>query len=701
MRSVTKIFQNQINQVLISFLIVISSFFLVNSSAKAATDYSTYFYEYDSEFVDSTINHENFKTAYDKLMEYYTNGNYKNYLIYAFYNGNNIKLSILLFDTEDITINFGLTSSNIGLSFTHGYEYNCTLSDLTCTTSAINRSKTSIISFSGGSNKLTDENIIKNTFLINDSRKFFIYESSTDKIYTKNPSIEHFKDSEGNILDKIPVAKKKANITFEQNNYKYTNGDKEYVYAVDVKINFNVDDKDKYYYLYKFPTDEDDSWYTYTPIKEPVSTTIHLTENKAIYVKIVNKETDELVYDVTWNVVSINYKENYTLKKTYNSGTNGNDLYSLNITNLNKDSVNYDIPFKIQFGSNDFSNSYVPRIVDIKGYYGSDRKKEDKNVKIKDFKCYREVEGDSEVFCTGTMTKNLSLSAYYEIIFENTENYYLYYYDNFSDDYRTLDITTNLFKDYNKYRFKDNSNKAYISLKNKNQSNKKGSVILPSYYVTNDELNVRMFDYNSYSNVFENEHVSLYLEDKYYRKFDFEITDTIIPVLTNKKDKHCETYRYGEGTPNIDEGGYYTWIGDIKTFVPFSHRNNYLFSSYNEAVTCYQEEPVYFYVHKDFLVTFNKIDENKESIGNVPITDEEGNVILVVGKDDDNTNIYKEENKGFFDLVSESFSFFTKPLMEFLNMFNYFWNGLNIIIKYFIVFVIVFLLVLFILKFLL
>ena len=220
-----------LKKLLIVLTIFLSSFFLVNSSAKAATDYSTYFYEYDSEFVESTINHENFKTAYDKLMEYYTNGNYKNYLIYAFYFNNNIKLSILLFDTEDITINFNLENSYIGLSFTHGYEYNCTLSDLTCTTSAINRSKTSIISSSGGSNQLIDENIIKNTFLINDSRKFFIYESSTDKIYTKNPSIEHFKDSEGNILDKIPVAKDNL-----LNEYTPNQKDNLQLYSIDVYV---------------------------------------------------------------------------------------------------------------------------------------------------------------------------------------------------------------------------------------------------------------------------------------------------------------------------------------------------------------------------------------------------------------------------------------------------------------------------------
>ena len=462
-------------------------------------------------------------------------------------------------------------------------------------------------------------------------------------------------------------------------------------------IKYNVDDYSKYIYLYK--KESESNWSTYNFTSNNTSLTLNVTYNTSYIARILDKKTNDVLATSTYTITGISDFNTLKLVKTFNSGTNGNDLYSLNITNTS----NHDIPFKIQFGSNDFSSKYVPRISGIKGYIynpTTQQKKDSDLVSIKDFKCYKEIEGDTEVWCTGVLSKPQGSSAYYQIIFENTDNYYLYYYDSFSNSDRSLDITTNLFKDYNKYRFNSNSNKAYIYLKNKGQANMKGSVIIPYYYLNNDDLSVKLLKYNRINNTYGDEYSSYFIGDNYYKEIPFTVDENTVPVLTNKKNQHCETYYYGEGTGNTDEGGYYTWIGDTKTFVPFSWGNSNLYNIY-EGLTCYQEEPVYFYVHKDFKVSFNTIDEDKNSTSDVVISDDNGNIFFDIDKDSDNTDVYKEENKNFFDMVKESFNYFTSPLSEFLNMFTHFWNGLNIIIKYFIVFIFVFILALFILRFIL
>ena len=489
--------------------------------------------------------------------------------------------------------------------------------------------------------------------------------------------------------------KDNINISFGIKN-NYANGT-ENIISKDLTIKYNVDDYSKYIYLYK--KESESNWSTYNFTSNNTSLTLNVTYNTSYIARILDKKTNDVLATSTYTITGISDFNTLKLVKTFNSGTNGNDLYSLNITNTS----NHDIPFKIQFGSNDFSSKYVPRISGIKGYIynpTTQQKKDSDLVSIKDFKCYKEIEGDTEVWCTGVLSKPQGSSAYYQIIFENTDNYYLYYYDSFSNSDRSLDITTNLFKDYNKYRFNSNSNKAYIYLKNKGQANMKGSVIIPYYYLNNDDLSVKLLKYNRINNTYGDEYSSYFIGDNYYKEIPFTVDENTVPVLTNKKNQHCETYYYGEGTGNTDEGGYYTWIGDTKTFVPFSWGNSNLYNIY-EGLTCYQEEPVYFYVHKDFKVSFNTIDEDKNSTSDVVISDDNGNIFFDIDKDSDNTDVYKEENKNFFDMVKESFNYFTSPLSEFLNMFTHFWNGLNIIIKYFIVFIFVFILALFILRFIL
>lgn len=491
--------------------------------------------------------------------------------------------------------------------------------------------------------------------------------------------------------------KDNINISFGIKN-NYANGT-ENIISKDLTIKYNVDDYKKYIYLYK--KESDSNWSTHTFISNNTSLTLNVTYNTTYIARILDKKTNDVLSTSTFTITGISDFNTLKLVKTFNSGTNGDDLYSLNITN----SSNHDIPFKIQFGSNDFSSKYVPRISGIKGYIynpTTQQKKDGDLVNIKDFKCYKEIEGDTEVWCTGVLSKPQGSSAYYQIIFENTDNYYLYYYDSFSNSDRSLDITTNLFKDYNKYRFNSNSNKAYIYLKNKGQANTKGSVIIPYYYLNNDDLSVKLLKYNRNNNTYGDEYSSYFIGDNYYKEIPFTVDENTVPVLTNKKNQRCESYIFDGNNNSISDitrKGVLTYIGTAVTLSPFV--TPFIYDKVLTTTECYQEEPVYFYVHKDFKVSFNTIDEDKNSTSDVVISDDNGNIFFDIDKDSDNTDVYKEENKNFFDMVKESFNYFTSPLSEFLNMFTHFWNGLNIIIKYFIVFIFVFILALFILRFIL
>ena len=706
MKKNMKIFKKTIKMFSILFLTVISSLFFVNKTKAFTSDdgYNYVQFKYNYEKVNEIKSKENFNKAIDYIMNDFNNSDYNVYTIY-FTNDNSVHAvfgyDYLIFLASKKNDN---TNVYLEIDFETRAKYKHIYYDFTTdkgSTVYESLNQPNVARYSQLFNVYNDK---IETFNINSEYPYFaIYDSNID-IYTYSWSDKFylFYDLNKNSLiphgSKMPLVKNSSYITFDIKN-NYASGT-ENIISKDLTIKYNVDDYTKYIYLYK--KENDNTWSTYNFTSSNTSLTLNVTSNISYIARILDKSTNEILFTSTFNITNINDFDNLKLVKTFNSGTNGNDLYSLNITNTS----NHDIPFKIQFGSNDFSSKYVPRVSGIKGYIyvpGTQQKKDSNLVSIKDFKCYKEIEGDTEVWCTGVLSKPQGTSAYYQIIFENTDNYYLYYYDSFSNNERSLDITTNLFKDYNKYRFNSNSNKAYIYLKNKGQTNMKGSVIIPYYYLNNDDLSVKLLKYNRINNTYGDEYSSYFIGDNYYKEIPFTVDDNTVPVLTNKKNQHCETYYYGEGTANADEGGYYTWIGDTKTFVPFSYNNSIWMGNHYifKGLTCYQEEPVYFYVHKDFKVSFNIIDEDKNSTSDVVISDDNGNIFFDIDKDSDNTNVYKEENKSFFDMVKESFNYFTSPLSEFLNMFTHFWNGLNIIIKYFIVFIFVFILALFILRFIL
>lgn len=703
MKKNMKIFKKTIKMFSILFLTIISSLFFANKTKALTSDdgYNYVYFKYDYDFINEQVKTPYFDTIISNIKTELENSSYSYYVIYFTDNAN---VRVLFANGSVDFQGYGDSSSSVKFQFA-SWEQRRTLSY-----SLKTGEKNSDNEFVKVSNKTVYTDVLTNVNVntynnINDVNPYFaIYDSNvnintnawSNKFYlfydlNKNELIPH--------QGEMPLAKNNRvsiDMTTKSNYASGTNN----VISKDLTIKYNVDDYTKYIFLYK--ESDDESWTTYNFLNNNTTLTLNVTYNTSYVARILDKETNEILATNSYNITSISDFNSLKLVKTFNSGTNGNDLYSLNITNTSS----HDIPFKIQFGSNDFSSNYVPRISGIKSYIyipNTQQKRESGSVSIKNFKCYKEIEGDTEVWCTGVLSKPQGSSAYYQIIFENTDNYYLYYYDSFSNSDRSLDITTNLFKDYNKYRFNSNSNKAYIYLKNKGQANMKGSVIIPYYYLNNDDLSVKLLKYNRINNTYGDEYSSYFIGDNYYKEIPFTVDENTVPVLTNKKNQHCETYYYGEGTANADEGGYYTWIGDTKTFVPFSYNNSIWMGNHYifEGLTCYQEEPVYFYVHKDFKVSFNTIDDDKNSTSDVVISDDNGNIFFDIDKDSDNTDVYKEENKNFFDMVKESFSYFTSPLSEFLNMFTHFWNGLNIIIKYFIVFIFVFILALFILRFIL
>ena len=500
-------------------------------------------------------------------------------------------------------------------------------------------------------------------------------------------------------FDDIEVVNLPVSIDFNFKNNSIVVNNENRVISKDLTISLNNYDRDKHIFQYQIVKEGSsltENWITHTFYNNHILV-LNIKENCEIYTRVLDKDNN-IISNNTFLINDI--YNTLKLNKIYNSGeVYGNDLYSLNITNFNTNSLNYDIPFRIQFGSNDFSDNY-PLISSFRGYYYNTTTQEkvlDNNVYIKNFVCNKTTA--SETICEGILTKNSNKPTYYEIIFANTDNYYLYYYDYLDNSYRNVDITTNLFKDYNKYYFNNNSNQAYISLNNINQTNKKGSLIIPYYFINNDYLNVKLRKFNLKDNSFGSEYSPYFLNDKYYKRFDFEINDNYIPVLTNKKGTYCNTYYVNsEDIFDIASGynGYFLNFNNDKLYTIFNSIELLNFSLYSKDTICYKEELVYFYLHKDFKITFNEID----SSNNIAITDNNGNIIIDIDSSV-NSEVLYDNDKSFFDSVKESFEYFSTPFREIFNMISYFWNLLAMPFKFLFIFVFIIVLALFIFKFIL
>lgn len=742
MKRLSKILKKTINQFGILSIISISSFLFFNSKISAS---EPLYVKLDLTHTNYLNTYNNLKDDLDLVINTIENNNVYNYK-YILYIGNEPTygdfIRVYLFnhdyDTTDTCyllplryygssnlyrLDGGCSNSNRYTHYTYYSDYDgYQIDDINSLISNINNTlNTENYTNTSGRQKITIQSVVSYyfeaftySFFTGNTNFVYPYTSSGVDVNVKNinstanelynlrindinyPINSAITSEELNTINGVNIL---PTINFTSTSNTIIVDDIEYINSKDVTINFNASDYENYFYIYKL--ENSNNWITYNPIQAETNITLNVSENTHVIAQILDKNTSEIVTTSTYTISDINKYTGLTLRKTYNSGTNGNDLHSLNI--INYDST-YDIDFKIQFGPNDFDGSHTPYITQINAYAYNTQTQQKINtsaVYVDDFICYKEIEGDVETWCTGTLKTDMNSPSYYEIIFANTDNYYLYYYDNYVLDDRKIDITTNLFKDYNKYYFNMNSDKAYINLKSINQSNKEGSIIIPYYYLNNDELDIKVRKYNSSIGDFETNYNSYPFIDNYYHKIDFEISDTYYPIITNKKGRYCTTYYVNDQeileefktSENLFYPSY--TLGDLYYSIFLTDISSAI-HLYDTQTECYQEEEVYFYVHKDFKVTFGEIGSSDD----VYIYDDNFNVIDKVDKDFNNTSPYTG-SETFFDSVKNSINYFATPIREILNMISYLWSGLNPIIQCFIIFIFIFLIGLFVFKFLL
>ena len=423
------------------------------------------------------------------------------------------------------------------------------------------------------------------------------------------------------------------------------------------KVTIKFDKKyidDTYIYSYKFVNsfeqiiEEDiDIKFDYNGFLESY---INIIDNGLLTIYIKDKYGD-IYYEEDFNISDLN---NFIQRAAFDSNGNGNDMYSLNIKyysdasnmGINSNSNSHYIPFAIMYYSNDFSDINTPRIIDYKAYYIYHDSKYDADsdkLYIDKFVCNNY---GNQVICSGAIV-DTTLGRYgveVDIKFNNIDNYSLHYFDKGLNlyEYRDIDVLSNSFVGYTKYKIPDNSSKVYIYKRHINQNQKTGNVIFPTYYTFEDYIDIKATYYN------RNQYITYYSfsNDDYYSVYDFDLTNDEVLVLSYNNVNTCNADVFGK------------------------------------VIEC-QHDNMYIYVSNDFLVRFNYYSNS-----DFKLTDDDGNDIYI-DQDYNNSN-FINKNDSFIDLFKDSFNNFSSSIRYIVNMISTIWNGFPVIIKSF--FVIIFVL---------
>lgn len=391
--------------------------------------------------------------------------------------------------------------------------------------------------------------------------------------------------------------------SFDYNNKKYiVSRDYQFVYPIE---NFPYDYHTYYYSL------DNKNWHN-TEDNVPFFEKTFTSDFK-IYFKIVENETGDVVLTDEFEDTSFSKLNVVT---SFNSATNGSNLYSINVLNTYTEK-NIDIPFKFQLWSNDMKPENIPVLQTVYGYYynkTTGTKTLTNDVSVKDLKCDYSAYSTNEVVCTGVMTKKNNEATYYEFIFENADNYQLFYYDNLPKDfsYRTITMTKKDFVGYTYYKFPSNSSRMIITKRSNSQELKKGSIVFPFYYTINENIDIHYKYLSNKDFVNGNEHL---FSDNYYYSVDFDLSNEKAFVVGVKHSRLCADF---ENTiVNYDS--------------PLLFFDNLYFNFRRKKGEC--KNPYYeyvgIYVSNEFQVTFNDVNNS----GSIVIPDDDGNSIIITPDD--------------------------------------------------------------------
>ena len=229
--------------------------------------------------------------------------------------------------------------------------------------------------------------------------------------------------------------------------------------------------------------------------------------------------------------------DNLTLKKTFNSGTNAGAMGKI-VWDINAygDIAAMDglLPFKIQFGSNDFTIKNMPKFSSYKIYgsnnfeSGWDDITNDERFYFDEFNFEKHtLEGSlTETIMTSTLNIPSDMCVYenikVEFYFDNTSNFYLYTFDdmttNFNEGWSDVEY---YFNDYIYYEFPKNTRYAFIS--SKTIDNIKGQIYFPYNFFdnTNSLLGAYIYDYLNNNFLYSIDNIP-FEENDYYHYFDFD-----------------------------------------------------------------------------------------------------------------------------------------------------------------------------------
>lgn len=277
--------------------------------------------------------------------------------------------------------------------------------------------------------------------------------------------------------------------------------------------------------------------------------------------------------------------DDLTLKKTFNSGTNAGAMGKI-VWDINAygDIAAMDglLPFKIQYGSNDFTIKNIPKFSSYK-IYGSNSFESgwtditnDERFYFDDFNFEKyTLEGSlTETIMTSTLNIPSDMCVYenikVEFYFDNTSNFYLYTFDdmttNFNESWSDVEY---YFNDYIYYEFPKNTRYAFIS--SKTIDNIKSKIYFPFNFSGNSEIlfGAYIYDYNKNS-VMNSINDKSFKDNSYYSYFDFNYTLSNGEIL------------FLERKINTEETPYFYVHKDL--FVQFENKKSFSIKTVNGFV---------------------------------------------------------------------------------------------------------------------
>lgn len=270
---------------------------------------------------------------------------------------------------------------------------------------------------------------------------------------------------------------------------------------------------------------------------------------------------DSLTTFTNSNDIEVNYK------MSFNSGESAEDMKKVVVTFFESENTNSmsngKIKFRLQFGSNDFSDTNIPIFSHYK-IYGKKRVSsttweevpetildDDGTIyehKITDIKnSYDYVPGklaDASIEMIFNIPTKLCIYEVFmiEFYFDNTENYFINLFD--SLDKSTWTEVPNFLADYTFYYFPPHYRYAFVSSKNVENE---GKIYFPTNHYNNSAVRLKGLLYDYSINAIKSGEAFkpiLYEDDDYYSYFDFKFSYNDKNILALSRKAASKYYSY-------------------------------------------------------------------------------------------------------------------------------------------------------------